>query len=349
MRCSGVAEAIVVERLKAARHESWNEYVRGHPEGTFFHLAAWEQVLLRAFRHRSHYLLAHRDGRLCGVLPLAEVRSLLFGHTLVSTPFCVYGGILADDDVAARALQDAACALARELEVDYLEMRDRRRRHPDWPYRDLYVTFRKEISGDADVNLKAIPNRQRAMIRKGAKNGLRVEVDQATDRHYAVYSESLRNLGTPVFAKRYLDILKEAFGPDCEVQTATHGGKAVASVISFYFRDEVLPYYGGSVVAARSLAANDFLYWEVMERARSRGMRLFDFGRSKQGTGSFNFKKYWGFEPAPLYYEYYLVRAKQIPNLNPTNPKYHGLIAVWQRLPVPVTRVIGPWLAGALG
>lgn len=335
--------------LTPQRQASWDAFVRAHPEGSFFHLSGWAEVLKKAFGHRVHYLVAERDGGVCGVLPLAEVRSLLFGHALVSTPFCVYGGIVAADPAAYSALQAHACTLAQQIGVSHLELRNRRRRHPDWPCKELYVTFRKPIAADAATNLKAIPNKQRAMIRKGARNGLVAEIDETTRRHYLAYSESLRNLGTPVFARRYLDILRQTFGRDCEILSVTHQGNVVCSVLSFYFRDEVLPYYGGGGQSARRLAANDFMYWEVMERARQRGCRLFDYGRSKKDSGSYHFKRYWGFEPEQLYYECFLVRASTMPDLSPMNPRYRAFIAAWRRLPLGLSRTIGPLIAGALG
>lgn len=328
---------------------AWDAFVRAHPEGTFFHLAGWRDVLERAFGHRTHYLVARAAGEVRGVLPLAEVKSLLFGHSLVSTPFCVYGGIVAADEAAKAALEARACALARELGVDYLEMRNRRRRHEGWPVKDLYVTFRKAIAPESEANLLAIPRKQRAMVRKGIQKGLTAEIDASPDRHYAMYSESLRNLGTPVFGKRYLAILQEVFGRDCEILTVMHESTPVASVLSFYFRDEVLPYYGGGTLAARSVSGNDFMYWSVMERAREGGRRLFDYGRSKRGTGSYDFKNYWGFEPEPLFYEYFLVKRREMPNLSPTNPKYEAMIRLWRRLPLALTQRIGPPLAKYLG
>lgn len=329
--------------------EGWNRFVRGHPEGTFFHLAEWQDVLREALGLAPYYLCAERDGQIQGVLPLALVSSLLFGRALVSTPFCVYGGILGNDEEAHRLLTDHACDLARRLNVDYLELRGRRREHPDWPVKELYVTFRKAIDPDAEANMKAIPRKQRAMVRKGMQKRLRTRIDTHTRDHYDLYSESLRNLGTPVFPRKYLDTLTRTFGEACEILTVLHGEMPVASVLSFYFRDEVLPYYGGGGGAARPLAANDFMYWEVMERARQRGIRVFDYGRSKRGSGSFDFKAHWGFEPEPLYYEYYLVRAGAMPNLSPTNPSYARAIRVWQRMPLWVTRVLGPAVAKYLG
>jgi FemAB-related protein (PEP-CTERM system-associated) len=217
--------------------------------------------------------------------------------------------------------------------------------HTDWPGKDLYVTFRKTIDPDVEANMLAIPRKQRAMVRKGIKEELRVEVDERVDRHYDIYSESLRNLGTPPFSRSYLRVLKDVFGENCEIVSILKGGQVVASVLNFYFRDEVLPYYGGGTREARTVAGNDFMYWSVMERARQRGCRLFDYGRSKRGTGAFDFKANWGFEPEQLYYEYFLVKRQEMPNLSPSNPKYGKAIALWRRLPLKLTQLIGPPVA----
>jgi FemAB-related protein (PEP-CTERM system-associated) len=344
-----VSGAARVRPLTAPARAAWDAFVRAHADGTFFHRADWAGVLERAFGHRTHYLYAEQDGAIAGVLPLAEVRSLLFGHALVSTPFCVYGGVLAATDGARAALTEAACARAREVGAGYLELRNRAPQNATWPTKQLYVTFRKAIEADDEGNLAAIPRKQRAMIRKGIAAGLVAAPEPGVDALYACYAESVRNLGTPVFSKRYLSVLREAFGDDCEVLVVRHEGEAVAAVMSFYFRDEVLPYYGGGLARARDLKANDFMYWEVMRRAAARGVRVYDYGRSKLDTGSYSFKKNWGFEPEPLHYEYHLVRARAMPDLSPKNPKYHAFIEGWKRLPMPVATRLGPWLARHLG
>jgi FemAB-related protein (PEP-CTERM system-associated) len=341
--------AVHVLPLRDAMGARWDEFVRGHAQGTFFHLSGWRQVLERAFGHRTHYLVAQREGVIEGVLPLARVRSLLFGDALISTPFCVYGGALYDSADAKRALEDSACALAEELGVDYLEMRNRSAQRADWPRKELYVTFRRPLDADSERNMQAIPRKQRAMVRKGIAAGLVSEIDPDVSTLYGVYSESVRNLGTPVFARRYLKLLREVFAADCEVLNVMRAGRCVASVMSFFFRDEVLPYYGGGTHEARAWAANDFMYWEVMRRAAERGVRVFDFGRSKRDSGSFRFKTHWGFEPEPLHYEYHLVRARAMPDLSPVNSKYQLMVRTWQRLPLAITRVLGPPLARHLG
>jgi FemAB-related protein (PEP-CTERM system-associated) len=341
--------AVTVRAARAADRASWNAFVFAQPEGTFFHRFEWSEVLANTLGHRTHYLLVERDGGLAGVLPLAEMRSALFGHALISTPFCVYGGALAVDETARKTLEQHACTLAQSAGVAYLEMRNRSPVNADWPEKGLYVTFRKAVSLNHEENLKAIPRKQRAEVRKGIKLGLKSRIDADCATLYDLYSESLRNLGTPVFGANYLRALQNAFGADCEVLTVLSGGVPVSSVMSFYFRDEVLPYYGGGSAAARTVAANDFMYWEVMRRAADRGCRVFDFGRSKRDSGSYAFKKHWGFEESALSYEYALVRATEIPNLSPTNAKYALMIGVWRRLPLWLTRIVGPPIARYLG
>lgn len=341
-------QAIDIKPLTDASAPRWDSYVKAHPEGTFFHLVGWRQVVASVYGHPMHYVFAERSGAVVGVLPLGQVRHLLFGHALISVPFCVYGGALADDDEVRALLESHAVALARDLKVDHLEMRNRRPRRSDWLSKDLYFTFRKPIDPDPEENLKAIPRKQRAMVRKGIKAGLVGELDDSVDRLYAAYSESVRNLGTPVFPKAHFAAIKRTFGDACKVLSVTHSGQLVASVMNFYFRDEVLPYYGGGTAAARALKANDFMYWEVMRRAAESGVKLFDYGRSKKDTGSFAFKQHWGFEPEPLSYEYLLVKARNLPEVNPSNPNYRLFIQAWQKLPLGISRVVGPWLARGL-
>jgi len=340
---------VQVRAASEADAQDWDDYVLAHAHGTFFHRYGWKRLIEGIYRYPGHYLLAESAGRLCGVLPLGEVRHLLFGHALISVPFCVYGGVLADSDSVREALEAQAIQLAQRLNVDHLELRNERPVRNDWLRKDsLYVTFRRELSGDHEANMNAIPRKQRAMVRKGIKAGLVGELDDGIDNLYEAYSESVRNLGTPVFPKAHFRAIREEFGDDVDVVTVRHGDRVVASVMNYYFRDQVLPFYGGGISAARDLAANDFMYWEVMRRAVERGCRVFDFGRSKVDTGSYRFKKHWGFEPQPLNYEYFLVRAAEMPDLNPNNPKYRIFVNAWKRLPVGLSRAIGPWLARGL-
>lgn len=338
-----------IRTLTTADFTAWDAFVSRCPEATFFHQAGWKTVIERAFRHVTHYLLAERDGRIVGVLPLTEVNSRLFGHALISNIFCDYCGIAAEDDEARHALDEAAQALAHRLNVGHLEYRQRQPLHADWPRNELYYLFRKEILPEAEANLQAIPRKQRAMVRKGISNGLVSELDTGIDRFYALFADNVKRHGTPALPKRYFALLREVFGAQCEILTVTHQGRPVSSVLAFYFRDEVLPHHAGDLEAARHLAANDFKYWELLRRGCERGYRLFDYGRSKQGTGPYDFKKNWGFTPVPLHYEYYLVNAPRIPEHNPLNPKYRLFIKLWRKLPTPVANTLGPYIVKNLG
>jgi len=340
--------AVSCKPLEAVGEAAWDAFVAAAPAATFFHRAAWARVIGRAFGHHIHYTVAQQDGAITGVLPLVHMKTRLFGNALVSTPFCVHGGPVAADAESAAALEDHAAGLMRRLSAQVLEFRSPGR--GDWLARDdLYVNFVRPIAGNAETNMKAIPRKQRAMVRKGIDNGLSSVIDPGVDRLHALYAESVRNLGTPVFARSYFRLLMEAFAGSVDVVTVLDAARPIASVMNFYFRDQVLPYYGGGGRYARERAANDFMYWEVMRRAAERGYRRFDFGRSKAGTGAFAFKKNWGFVPEPLVYRYRLAPGAALPDHNPLNPKYRLFIAAWKRLPVPLANVIGPRIVRGIG
>ncbi len=342
----------LIRSLDATAATAWDAFVLAHPDGTFFHRAAWAGIIERAFGHRTHYIYVERDGAITGVLPLAQVKTMLFGNTLISVPFCVYGGPLAADQESAGALSEHAASLLKKTGASAVEFRYREPADEtdDWLERpDLYVTFRKQIESDNDKNMKAIPRKQRAMVRKGIQNNLRSVANRDAALLHGIYAESVRNLGTPVFSRRYFTMLAEVFGDDCDVVTVLDGDNAIASVMNFWFREEVLPYYGGGTTSARNRAANDFMYWEVMRRAAERGCGVFDFGRSKIGTGSHDFKKNWGFVPENLHYRYKLAPGASIPDHNPLNPKYRLFIAGWKQLPLSVANAIGPSIVRGLG
>jgi FemAB-related protein (PEP-CTERM system-associated) len=347
---AGALEVRLLAPLDAAGAARWDAFVQVCPEATFFHRSAWQKLIIEMFRHSTYYLYAERGGVIEGVLPLAHVNSFLFGNALVSLPFAVYAGVAASGAEAAAALEGRAQELAKKLGVAHLEFRNVQPRHADWPAQDLYVTFRKEILPELEANMNAIPRKQRAMVRKGIKNGLVSEIDSNVDRFFALYASNVHRHGTPAMPKRYFQALCDTFGKDCEVLTVVDPqGRILSSVLSFYFRDEVLPYYAGDDESARDLAANDFKYWELMRRSWERGIKVFDYGRSKQGTGSYSFKKHWGFEPRPLHYEYCLYGRDSIPQNNPSNAKYKLFIEAWRRMPIGMANWLGPHIVRNLG
>lgn len=332
-------------------HTRWDQFVEKCKLGTFFHLSGWKRVIEKVYKHNGHYLYAEKDGEIVGVLPLVEQKSILFGHALISTPFCVYGGVASDDEEVMLFLEQQAIEKAHSLGVDYLELRyPFERNNPKLIEKCAHSSFGCEIAEDDEKILAGIKKKQRAVVRHSLKNELSWRIDGDAATAYDVYSESVRNLGTPVFPKQYFNALVEEFGHNCDVLTVEHEGKAVSSVLSFYYKDHVLPFYGGGLHSARALKSNDFMYYQLMCNAKAkRQSTFFDFGRSKNDSGAFKYKRTWGMEPVALHYHFHLVKAEELPNLSPNNPKYQIFIKMWQKLPVTLSRMIGPFLSKYLG
>lgn len=346
-------QSLTVKRLAATDVQTalvWDQFVLQCPSASFFHRAGWQKIIRDVFAHDTYFLFAVKNDQFQGVLALGHVNSWLFGNSLVGLPFAVYGGVAASNAEAAAALEHEAQQIAQRLGVDHLELRNIDLRHADWPTQDLYVTFRKEILAEEEANMLAIPRKQRAMVRKGIKNGLTTHIEHDVEHFFALYADNVHRHGTPAMPKRYFKALMAEFAQDCEVLTVVSPeGRALSSVMSFYFRDEVLPYYAGDDESARDLAANDFKYWELLRRACARGLKVFDYGRSKKGTGSYAFKKNWGFEPQQLNYSYRLYKRDAIPQNNPSNAKYKLLIATWRRMPIGLANWLGPFVVRNLG
>ena len=329
-------------------------YVHAHPQATPFHLPGWSVAVAEGCGQRSHMLVAERaDGSLAGMVPLTEIRSLLFGKALVSSGFAVGGGVLADSDSATQALGEAAWALAEELGCPTLDLRGATLTGPEWIVDDhSYLGFARLLAASDEAELAAIPRKQRAEVRKALDADLVVTTgrhdDDARD-HYAVYAESVRNLGTPVFpAKLFRAVLRE-FGDCADILTVRHQGAAVASVLSLYMNGTVFPYWGGGTQAARALRANDRMYFALMAHARGRGCTRFDFGRSKVGTGAAAFKKNWGFQGVPLVYVSRLAVGGAPREINPLNPRYRLQVEAWKKLPLWAANRLGPWISKGLG
>jgi FemAB-related protein (PEP-CTERM system-associated) len=330
------------------------DYVRAHASGTPFHLPAWIDAVEAATGHAATMLVAERGGVIVGLLPLSAVRSMLFGKALVSSAFAVGGGVLADDEAAQAALLDAAWDRARRGKYPSLELRGGPLPEGGgWTHKlESYAGFVRPIEASDEAQLKAIPRKQRAEVRKALDAGMAVTIGRGPDdrrSHYAVYAESVRNLGTPVFPKSLFAAVLDAFDADADILTVRHDGQPVASVLSLYHNGTVMPYWGGGTLGARALRANELMYFALMRHARERGCAAFDFGRSKPGTGAFAYKKNWGFDPQPLGYAVRTADGEAPREVNPLNPKYQAKIKAWQKLPLWLANRLGPPIARGLG
>lgn len=331
---------------EAARIEGFVAEMGASP----FHRPAWLLAVERGTGQRARGLLAERGGAIAGWLPLTEVHSPIFGRVLASSGFAVAGGALADSEAGALALCRAAQEYALRLSCPAVELRGGPA-PADWHSRaDSHCGFAAPLAESDEAQLLAIPRKQRAEIRKGLAREL--EITTGTEEgeraaHYAVYAESVRNLGTPVFPRALFDAVLD--GLDADILTVRHRGAPVASVLSLYHAGTVLPYWGGGTAAARGLRANDRMYFELMRHARARGAERFDFGRSKTGSGAFHFKKNWGFEPAPLRYASWTAPGARARDADPTSARHAARIALWKALPLALTNRIGPLIARGLG
>lgn len=329
----------------------WDAFVSSQPTSSICHTTGWQRVIEQTWKHQQHSLYAERDGEISGVLPMFHIKGW-FGSMLLSTPNGVYGGAVANDTASHLALIDAAKSLAIETQVDYLELRDAGLnnlapfslpRH-EFIEQNLYVSFARTITDDDEELMKSFPRDVRRMIRQGEKQGLASSLGRAEllDEFYELYAASVRRLGTPVFPKKmFAEFLRE-FPDRSDILVIRDGLRAVAAVMSFYFKDTVMPYYSGSKPEFYHAGVNNFMYRELMRLAADRGFKRFDFGRSKLGTGACEFKRGWRMNERSLPYKFFLVRAKKMPNLNPANPKFNMMIETWKHLPLWLTKLIGP-------
>jgi FemAB-related protein (PEP-CTERM system-associated) len=339
------AAPVDVTQLKPGEEGGWDEFVKASPSGTFFHLTHWQNVVEKALGHRSFSLIARRNQKVSGVFPISWVRSKFFGNCLVSSPLAVYGGICADDQDSHAALLKAGSNLAQQLGVKYLEMRNRTEPFPaSLPGRDLYVTFTQDLSPGADKILQGLPRDTRYAVRKSLKAGLEWTENLNLTEFYEIYAQSVHRLGTPVFSRKLFESLQAEFPGQCRLFGVRKGTKAIAGVFCLYFRDQVLPYYGGALAEFYKDSPNNFMYWSLIEQSCREGYRSFDFGRSKKGTGSFQFKSAWNMQVTELPYRYQLVRAKEIPHMSPVDKKFRLPVEMWKRLPFGLTKILGPSL-----
>jgi FemAB-related protein (PEP-CTERM system-associated) len=337
-------EPLVVETLQPAFEAKWDRFVRQTPGATFFHQLGWRWLVERVFGHRAHYLLARQGERITGVLPMFELKSRLFGHSLVSIPFAIGGGIAADDPDTEQLLLDQARRLADDRGVDYLELRSEKPVSDDLLTKDLYVTFRADLGEGEEALLKRMDRKRRQMMTYVSKAGFehRIAGIEELPLFYDLFCQSMRHHGTPVYPRLFLREILDRHPADTNLFFVHHQGRPVAGVLNLMWHDVLMPFYAGADRSHRPRGVDDYLYLSIMRWGREHGFRTFDFGRSKRGTGAHAFKARWGMEEVPLAYQYHLVKARKLPNVSPANPKYQALIKVWQRLPLPVTRLVGP-------
>ena len=338
------AEPVCVVSLNASDAYSWDAFVRAHPTGTFFHQLGWKRVIESTYGYEPRYLCAKRGDRITGIAPAFIVSSWLTGVCLISLPFAVYGGVCAEDVESENALISGLEQLASDVRAQYMELRTRQGAlRPGYYANDHYATFTLPLSSDIEAVYKALPKDARYMIRKAEKACLhaRQGLDQI-DLLYDLMSVNLRRLGTPAFSRRLFRNLISEYPNQVDITIVYAGDEPIAGGMSFFFREWMQPYYVGSKEKAKALAGNDFLWWQLIKLAATTGHSVFDFGRSKTQSGNYEFKKKWGPSIEPLNYQLRLVESKNVPEFRQSSRKFQMATKVWSKIPLTLTKVIGP-------
>lgn len=333
-----------IEVTTSASPELWDAFVRGHDGATGYHLWCWRQVFETAFGHETIYLAAQEAGTIVGVLPLVIFRSRLFGRFAVSLPFIDGGGVCARDAQVGRALVEAAADIADGHRLSHVELRHVRRQRPDLPVREHKVGMSLRLMPDFAQAWALLDRKVRNQVRKAEKSGLveRRGGAELLDGFYDVFARNMRDLGTPVYSRAFFEHVIAALPDSSTVFVVEQGSKVVAAAIGLVDQRTLSVPWASSLREYRAQCPNTLLYWRMIEHAIAAGMTTFDFGRSTPGEGTFQFKEQWGARPSPLHWEYVLGRGAELPDLTTKNPRFQAAIAVWKRLPVPVTRWLGP-------
>ncbi len=322
----------------------WEDFVASHSEATNYHQFAWKKVIERSFGHATCYLMAMNDEVVVGVLPLAILKSRLFGRSVVSLPFLNYGGLLADNEKVEEALVSAASQLAIDEGAESVELRHCAAHGLGLIPKQHKVSMMLPLAPDTDTQWKHLDAKVRNQVRKAGKSGLTVQVGgkELLDDFYAMFSRNMRDLGTPVYGRVFFETIMDVFPLQTKIFVVKSQEIPVASGLSSIFNETMEIPWAGSLVEYRSLCPNMLLYWEAIQFGIQQGMKVFDFGRSTPGEGTYRFKTQWGAKASPLVWEYWMKDSRPLPNISPTNAKFALAIKLWKKLPLSVANFLGP-------
>ncbi|HKU15943.1 MAG TPA: FemAB family XrtA/PEP-CTERM system-associated protein [Steroidobacteraceae bacterium] len=342
---SDIGRVVRIAAVDDSAADRWNAFVARAPAASIYHRYEWRKLISATFGHASDYFAAYDAAeRICGVLPLVRLRSKLFGDFMVSMPFFNYGGVLADDDAAGELLAHAATH-ARSSGVSHLELRHTAQL-ADWPVRTDKVTMQRRLPDSPEELSKQLGSKLRSQIKRPVREGAAGISGGAEllDEFYAVFARNMRDLGTPVYPRRFFAAALERFPQNARIFIVRLQGQAVAAGFTLGSGERLEIPWASSLREANAVGVNMLLYWQVLEYACRNGYKVFDFGRSTRDSGTFRFKQQWGAEPCQLYWHYWLRQGGEPPVMNPANPKYRLAVALWQRLPLAVANRLGPLL-----
>ena len=339
---------VEVSEVSYDEEAAWDGCVAKYRDATLFHNLAWRRAVESVYGHRPYYLAARRRGHIVGVLPLFCVGNRFLGRSLVSVPYGVGGGVLADDTEARRALCDASIALANRLGCASVQFRSQRANLPGVPLDERYYGFRRVLPGSVAGLETFLPRKARACARNArTKYGLKVHYgDDHLPTVWNLYALNMRRLASLAYPIRFFERLVAQHPGRHLVSVISRDDKPLAGLVTFMFRDTVYPYFYGACQDARRYGAAHLAYASLMEWAVRAGYRVFDFGRSRRGNaGSADFKRFCGFDPKPLGYQTYVAPGRKPVDLTPGNRKIRLVRRVWPMLPTRVTNPLSAVLS----
>lgn len=360
--------------MRDVQSKGLDEFVATQPDGDVFQLSAWRDAVRRAYGHRTVCMRAPigSDGSEVtgGLLPLVTMRHRWFGSVMVSSPFCDSGGVLAQDASLEQSLITQGLELASATSLNVLELRQRSPlrclryldasnemtrspwattgQYADWwvaiPHPGEKVRMVLDLPSDPHTLFRAFKAKLRSQIQKPIKEGLKVRTGgpELVRDFYQVFVENMRDLGSPVHSKRFVDEVVGQYGAGARVFVVYLKEIPLAASLTLGFKDMLSNPWASSLRRFRHLAPNMLLYWSMLEYACQNGYGAFDFGRSTVGEGTYRFKEQWGARPEPLYwYRFTRGDAKRC-----SGGRHSGgmrrVVAIWRRLPLSVTRFLGP-------
>jgi FemAB-related protein (PEP-CTERM system-associated) len=340
------APRLQVEAVDDSCAADWDAFVASEPGASVYHGYAWRRLVQSVFGHQTFYFAAREGAKIVGVLPLVRLKSRLFGDFLISVPYFNYGGVVAQSPQACDALLQHAAATAQSLGVSHIELRHRAAGQHTWPARTDKVAMLLELPATPEALQKTLPSKLRSQIKRPLREGVTCSFggEELLDSFYAVFAENMRDLGTPVYPRRFFRAVLQTLGERARIALVRLREAPVAAALLVRHRDTTEIPWASSLRRVNGLGVNMYLYWSVLEFAVQQGSAVFDFGRSTLDSGTYRFKKQWGAEPLQLHWHYWLKGGGELPRLNPSNPKYRVAVAAWQKLPLPVANWLGPHL-----
>ncbi len=333
--------------------KDWYGFLESNKPDTHGFCLEWREIVKKSFGHEDRYLICKEGEKVLGLMPSFIVKSPLFGNSVASMPYLNEGGIVATSEEAFKALLEEAGKIAKDNSCKYVELRHREPlsfNGEELAERQHKVAMRMSLEGDPDEIFGKFPAKLRSQIRRPGKSGLEgkvsgvdIEQKESVDAFYQVFSEHMRDLGTPVYPKSLFENTVSCFGQKARVITVWDKNKPVAAGITVGFGDSSEIPWASSLRSYNKQSPNMLLYWQTIKQCALDGYKFFDFGRSNPDSGTLKFKKQWGAEPRPLHW-YYKLNNSEAPDVSPSNSKFEIMVKCWQKLPLPLANALGPTL-----